>query len=145
ILALGGLVLPTLLEEGYPEGFSLGLVTAAGSLGLLFPPSLPVILYGVVAGVAIDHLYIGGLVPGLLMVVLVAAYGVLIGVRSKAPRPRFDAREAAKALWSAKWDLGLPLLIIVAVASGFATIVEAAALGAAYAIIAELALHRDVH
>ena len=145
ILALGGIILPALVSEGYPEGFSLGLVTASGSLGLLFPPSLPVILYGVVAGVAIDHLYIGGLVPGLLMVVLVAAYGVIVGVRSKAPRPKFDPREAGKAVWAAKWDLGLPLLIIVAVASGFATIVEAAALGAAYAIIAELALHRDVH
>ncbi|HEX9577453.1 MAG TPA: TRAP transporter large permease subunit [Myxococcales bacterium] len=145
ILALGGIILPALVREGYPEGFSLGLVTASGSLGLLFPPSLPVILYGVVAGVAIDHLYIGGLVPGLLMIILVAAYGVIIGIRSKAPRPKFDPREAAKALWSAKWDLGLPLLVIVAVASGFATIVESAALGAAYAIIIELAVHREVH
>jgi tripartite ATP-independent transporter DctM subunit len=75
----------------------------------------------------------------------VAAYGVYMGVRSKAPRPKFDLAEAAKALWVAKWDLGLPLLIIVSVASGFATVVESAALGAAYAIIAELALHRDVH
>src|SRR5204862_2413315 len=101
ILALGGIIFPALIREGYPEGFSLGLVTASGSLGLLFPPSLPVILYGVVAGVAIDHLYIGGLVPGLLMVVLVAAYGVLIGVRSKTPRQRFEAREALRALWVA--------------------------------------------
>jgi tripartite ATP-independent transporter DctM subunit len=145
ILALGGIILPALISEGYPEGFSLGLVTASGSLGLLFPPSLPVILYGVVAGVAIDHLYLGGVVPGLLMILLVAAYGVLIGVKSKAPRPKFDAREAGRALWGAKWDLGLPLLIIVSVASGFATIVESAALGAAYAIIAEVAVHRDVH
>src|SRR5438270_13571435 len=145
ILALGGIMFPALLQEEYPEGFSLGLITAAGSLGLLFPPSLPVILYGVVAGVAIDHLYIGGLVPGLLMVVLVAAYGVWVGIRNKTPRPRFEPREALRALWVAKWDLGLPLLIIVAVASGFATIVESAALGAAYAIIAEIVLHRDVH
>jgi C4-dicarboxylate transporter DctM subunit len=145
ILALGGIIFPALVREGYPEGFSLGLVTAAGSLGLLFPPSLPVILYGVVAGVGIDHLYIGGLVPGLLMIVLVAAYGVWMGVRSKAPRPRFEPREAFRALWDAKWDLGLPLLIIVAVASGFATIVESAALGGAYAIIAEMIIHRDVH
>jgi C4-dicarboxylate transporter, DctM subunit len=145
ILALGGIILPALISEKYPEGFSLGLVTAAGSLGLLFPPSLPVILYGVVAGVAIDHLYIGGLVPGLLMVVLVAGYGVWIGVRNNTPRPRFQSREALRALWDAKWDLGLPLLIIVAIASGFATIVESAALGAAYAIVAEIVLHRDVH
>ena len=145
ILALGGLILPALISEGYPEGFSLGLVTASGSLGLLFPPSLPVILYGVVAGVAIDHLYLGGLVPGLLMIVLVAIYGVVAGVRNKTPRHPFVPKEAARALWTAKWDLGLPLLIIVVVATGFATIVEAAALGAAYAILVELIVFRDVH
>ena len=145
ILALGGIIFPALVSERYPEGFSLGLVTASGSLGLLFPPSLPVILYGVVAGVAIDNLFVGGLVPGLLMVVLVAAYGVRVGIRSKAPRPAFQAKEAVRALWDAKWDLGLPILIIIAVGSGFATILESAALGAAYAIIAEIVLHRDVH
>ena len=145
ILALGGIIFPALVAEGYPEGFSLGLVTASGSLGLLFPPSLPVILYGVVAGVAIDHLYIGGLLPGFLMIALVAAYGVFVGVRSKTPRPKFEAKAAAAALWGAKWDLGLPLIIIISVASGFATIVESAALGAAYAIVVELLVHRDVH
>jgi tripartite ATP-independent transporter DctM subunit len=145
ILALGGIILPALVKEGYPEGFSLGLVTASGSLGLLFPPSLPVLLYGVVAGVSIEHLYIGGLVPGLLMIVLVAAYGVFVGVRSKAPRPRFDLRDALRAVWGAKWDIGLPVLIIVALKTGFATIVESAALGAAYAILVEVTVFRDVH
>jgi len=144
ILALGGLILPTLLEEGYPEGFSLGLVTGAGSLGLLFPPSLPVILYAVVAGAPIDHLFIGGFVPGLLMILLVAAYGVMVGVRVKAPRQKPDPREAARALWAAKWDLGLPTLVVVSVATGYATIVESAALGAAYSIIVELAIFREV-
>src|SRR5207244_8041374 len=136
-LALGGIILPVLVKEGYPEGFSIGLVTASGSLGLLFPPSLPVILYGVVAGVAIDHFYIGGLVPGLLMIVLVAAYGVVKGLRERVPRPPFDGRKALKALWSAKWDLGLPVVVVVALGSGFATIVESAAMGAAYAIVVE--------
>ena len=145
ILALGGLLLPALLEEGYPEDFSVGLVTGAGSLGLLFPPSLPVILYGVVAQAPIEHLFIGGLLPGLLMIVLVAAYGVVVGVRAKAPRQRFDGREALVAMWAAKWDLGLPTLVVVAVASGFATIVEAAALAAAYAIFVELAVFRSIH
>jgi tripartite ATP-independent transporter DctM subunit len=145
ILALGGLLLPTLLEEGYPEDFSVGLVTGAGSLGLLFPPSLPVILYGVVAQAPIEHLFIGGLLPGLLMIALVAAYGVVVGVRAKAPRQPFHPREALAALWDAKWDLGLPTLVVVAVASGFATIVEAAALAAAYAIVAELAIFRSIH
>ena len=145
ILALGGIILPALVREGYQEGFSLGLVTASGSLGLLFPPSLPVILYGVVAGVAIDHLYIGGLVPGLLMIVLVALYGIWNGVKSKAPRQAFKGLEAGRSLWAAKWDLGLPLLIIVVVVSGFATIVEAAALGAAYSILVELVIFKDIH
>jgi C4-dicarboxylate transporter, DctM subunit len=145
ILALGGLVLPTLLDEGYPEGFSLGLVTAAGSLGLLFPPSLPVILYGVVAQVPIDHLFIGGLVPGLLMILLVAGYGIAVGVKAKAPRQTFHAGEALRALWDAKWDLGLPAIVIVALVSGYATIVEASALGVAYAIVVELVVFRDVH
>jgi tripartite ATP-independent transporter DctM subunit len=144
ILALGGLILPSLLEEGYPEGFSLGLVTGAGSLGLLFPPSLPVILYAVVAGAPIDHLFIGGFVPGLLMIVLVAAYGVIVGVRVKAPRQKPDLREAGRALWDAKWDLGLPALVVISVGTGYATIVESAALGAAYSIIVELAIFREV-
>jgi tripartite ATP-independent transporter DctM subunit len=144
ILALGGLILPTLVEEGYPEGFSLGLVTAAGSLGLLFPPSLPVILYGVVAQVPIDHLFIGGLVPGLLMVVLVAGYGIAVGVKAKAPRQAFRPREAGAALWGAKWDLGLPALVIVAITTGYATIVEASALGVAYALLVEMGIFRDL-
>lgn len=145
ILALGGLLLPSLLEDGYPEDFSVGLVTAAGSLGLLFPPSLPVILYGVVAQAPIEHLFLGGLLPGLLMIGLVAGYGVLVGVRAGAPRVPVRPREAAAALWDAKWDLGLPALVIVAIASGFATIVEAAALAAAYSIVVELAIFRSIH
>jgi C4-dicarboxylate transporter DctM subunit len=144
ILALGGLILPALLEEKYPEGFSLGLVTAAGSLGLLFPPSLPVILYAVVAGAPIDHLFIGGFVPGLLMVLLVAGYGIVVGVRVKAPRQTFEPREAFRALWGAKWDLGLPTLVVISVASGYATIVESAALAAAYSIAVELLVFREI-
>jgi C4-dicarboxylate transporter DctM subunit len=145
ILALGGLLLPSLLEDRYPEDFSVGLVTAAGSLGLLFPPSLPVILYGVVAQTPIEHLFIGGLLPGLLMIVLVAAYGVRVGVRAGAPRTRVRPREALSALWAAKWDLGLPTLVVVAVGSGYATVVEAAALAAAYAIVVELGIFRSIH
>jgi len=172
ILALGGLLLPILLEEGYPEGFSLGLVTASGSLGLLFPPSLPVILYGVVAQVPIGHLFLGGLVPGLLMILVVAVYSVLVARRHRVPRhPRpateEDAaalaalgrtaasvvgginagavRAAFRALWVAKWDLGLPTVVVIAVASGYATVVEAAALGCTYALVVEMAVFRTIH
>jgi tripartite ATP-independent transporter DctM subunit len=106
---------------------------------------LPVILYAVVAGAPIDHLFIGGFVPGLLMILLVAAYGIAVGVKVKAPRQRFEPREAFRALWGAKWDLGLPTLVVVSVASGYATIVESSALAAAYSIIVETAVFREVH
>jgi tripartite ATP-independent transporter DctM subunit len=145
ILALGGLLLPMLVEEGYPEGFSLGLVTASGSLGLLFPPSLPVILYGVVAGVPIGHLFLGGLVPGLLMIVVVALYGMVVGRRHRVKHQPFHGGEALRALWEAKWDLGLPTLVVLAVASGYATVVEAAALGCAYALVVEMAVFKTIH
>jgi C4-dicarboxylate transporter DctM subunit len=144
ILALGGVLLPSLLAERYPEDFSVGLVTASGSLGLLFPPSLPVILYAVVAQVPVADLFIGGLLPGLLMVLLVAAYGVYVGRRAGAPRQRFDPKEAVAALWAAKWDLGLPTVVVGAIASGHATIVEAAAIAAAYALFVELVVYRSI-
>lgn len=145
ILALGGLLLPMLQNEKYPDPFSYGLVTASGSLGLLFPPSLPVLLYAVVAGVPVGQLYLGGLVPGLLMISMVAVYGVITGVRYKVPRQKFVLKEAASGLWGAKWDLGLPLLMVVTVGSGFATVVEASALACTYALIVEIVVFRDLH
>lgn len=145
ILALGGLLVPMLNEEKYPEGFNHGLVTASGSLGLLFPPSLPVILYSVVASVPVGQLYLGGLVPGLLMMGLVAAYGVYMGVKHRIPRQQFNGREAGLGLWEAKWDLGLPTLVVATVASGLGTIVEASALGCAYALVVEIVVFRTIH
>lgn len=151
ILALGGLVLPMLVRDNYPEGFSMGLVTASGSLGLLFPPSLPVILYGVAASapgaknpVGIEQLFIGGLIPGVLMILLVCLYGVHRGVQAQAPRQPWSRREVLHALWEAKWDLLLPVIVIAAFASGLATVVEAAAVGATYALLVELFVYRDV-
>jgi tripartite ATP-independent transporter DctM subunit len=152
ILALGGLVYPMLVKDHYPKGFSLGLVTAAGSLGLLFPPSLPVLLYSVSASapgsgisVGVDQLYIGGLIPGLLLVLMVSAWGIWQGKRSNAPRQPFAWKEARSALWAAKLDLFLPLVVMLPFMLGLATVVEAAALGAAYALVVELVVFRDVH
>lgn len=142
IMALGGLVLPMLARAGYAEGFSLGLVTASGSLGLLFPPSLPVILYAVVAGVPADDLYLAGLVPGLLLVALVCAYGVHVGYRSA--RHPFSAREALRGTWAAKWELSLPVLVIVLFVSGAVSIVEASAAACAYAVIVACFVTRDL-
>jgi C4-dicarboxylate transporter, DctM subunit len=150
IIALGGLVYPILREDGYPEGFSLGLVTASGSLGLLFPPSLPVILYSVVAStrnqtVAADDLYLAGLLPGLLLVVLTAFYGIVVGRRVERERTTFTWREVAASAWSAKWELALPIFIIVLFASGFASMVETAAAALAYAVVVECFIARDIH
>lgn len=145
ILALGGILYPALTRDKYPEGFSLGLVTAAGSLGLLFPPSLPVILYSAVAGVDADRLFNAGLLPGLLLILVVAVYSMRVAVQVKAPRQAFDLREAGKALWSAKLDLGLPVLVLGVFKSGLATIVEAAALGALYTVVVELVCFREIH
>lgn len=152
ILALGGLVLPMLRRDHYPKGFSLGLVTAAGSLGLLFFPSLPVVLYSVAASapgsaapVSADDLYRGGLAPGMFMILLVCLYGIWHGVRARAPRQAFSWVEARSAIIAAKWDLGLPVLVYVAFKTGVATVVETAALAAAYVLIVELLVHRDIH
>ena len=145
IMALGGLLYPILREEGYPKGFSLGLVTAAGSLGLLYPPSLPVILYAIVANVPPDSLYLAGLLPGTLLVLIVALYGMHIGRREKTPRQAFSAREALASLWSAKWELSVPALVVVLFATGLATMVEAAAVAFAYAIVVECFVMRDIH
>jgi C4-dicarboxylate transporter DctM subunit len=151
IIALGGLVYPILKHDGYPEGFSLGLVTAAGSLGLLFPPSLPVILYSVVASssqklsVPAESLYLAALLPGLLLVILVAAYGIYIG-RTAQTRERqpFSWREVGRSGWAAKWELLLPLFLIALFASGFASMVETAAAACAYAVVAECVIARDI-
>lgn len=150
IIALGGLVYPMLREEGYSEGFSLGLVTAAGSLGLLFPPSLPVILYSVVAGsremsAPADQLYVAGLLPGLLLVVLVALYGVWVGIRSNAARQRFAWRELGRSAWKAKWELLLPVVVVGLFLSGLTSLVETAAAALLYAILVEWLLTRDLH
>ncbi len=144
ILALGGILLPALQRDKYPEGFSLGLVTAAGSLGLLFPPSLPVILYGAVAGVDAERLFNAGLLPGLLLILVVAIYSVRVAGKVKAPRQTFDWREARTAMWAAKLDLGLPIVVLVFFKSGLATIVEAAALGALYCVLVELIFEKDI-
>lgn len=149
IIALGGLVYPILRKAGYPEGFSLGLVTAAGSLGLLFPPSLPVILYSVVASTRdmsapADSLYLAGLLPGLLLVVLVAAYGIYTGSRVKAGRQSFQWKEALAATWEAKWELALPLLIFLLFGAGLTTMVETAAAALAYSVVVECFITRDI-
>ena len=144
ILALGGVLFPALLKDGYRERFSLGLLTASGSLGLLLPPALPLILYAVVAQIPIEDIFIGGILPGILLTSMVAAWGVREGIVSGAGRYRFRSDEAFASLWAAKWELAIPVLVLVAMFSGLATAVESAALTALYALIVQAVIHRDL-
>lgn len=144
ILALGGILFPALVKDGYRERFSLGLLTASGSLGLLLPPSLPLMLYGVVAQMPIEDLFIGGILPGILLTTMIAAWGMREGLLSGAGRQSFAAGEAGAALWDAKWELLMPIVVVGALFSGLATSVEAAALTAAYALFTQAAIHRDL-
>lgn len=145
ILALGGLLFQALESEGYRERFNLGLLTASGSLGLLLPPALPLILYGIVAEVPIRDLFLGGFLPGVLLVALIAAWGVREGLVSKARTTSFAADDALRALWLAKWELILPVVLVGAILGGLATPVEASALSVVYALIVQCFIHRDLH
>lgn len=145
ILALGGLLYPMLLREGYTQRFSLGLLTSSGSLGLLFPPSLVVLLYGIVAGVNIEQMFVAGLLPGLLLLLMLALYSVYKGKKLAIRRLAFSWAGLARAARVGVWDILLPLGIIGGLLSGLFTVVEAATCTAAYALLLELVIHRDLY
>jgi len=144
ILALGGLLLPVLLAAGYSERTSLGLLTGSGSLGLLLPPCLPLIFYGVIAGVDIKAMFLGGIVPGMLLILLTALWGISRAPRTAAASQPFDGREARLAAWDAKWELLVPVVALGALFSGLATPVEAAALTAFYVFVIETIVYKDL-
>ncbi len=145
ILALGGLLYPMLLREGYSQRFSLGLLTSSGSLGLLFPPSLVVLLYGIVAGVNIEQMFVAGVVPGLLLLLLLAAYSIYKGKKLDIRRQAFSWTGLVRALRVGIWDLLLPAGIIGGLLSGLFTVVEAATCTAAYALLLEGVIHRELY
>ncbi len=144
IVAIGGLLMPVLLAERYSEKASLGLVTGAGSLGLLFPPCLPLILYAIIAKVPIEDIFLAGIIPGVLMVAGTTWWGISQGRQSNVPKQSFEWSEARSAIWQAKWELLLPVVTLSALFGGFATPVEASALTALYAFVAEVVLYRDL-
>ncbi|MEZ5065001.1 MAG: TRAP transporter large permease subunit [bacterium] len=144
IVAVGGLLLPALVRAGYPEKFSLGLVTTSGSLGLLFPPSLPLILYAYVAGVAVDDLFLAGIVPGILLVVLLSLWGARQGGRGGVGTQKFEWASARRALREAAWEVPLPFVVLGGIYSGAVTVTEAASITAIYALVAEVLIYRDV-
>ncbi|MDP2883920.1 MAG: TRAP transporter large permease subunit [Ignavibacteria bacterium] len=145
IVALGGLLYPILLKENYPEQFSLGLVTASGSIGLLFPPSLPIILYGFVAGVSIDQLFVAGLIPGVLLIAFLSAYSLRVSIKAKVPKIPFHWKKVATTLRAAAWELPLPFVVIGGIYGGAFTATEAAAITAFYAFVVEVFIYKDLH
>jgi len=144
IVAVGGLLLPALLEEKYPQRFSLGLVTAGGSLGLLLPPSLPIIIYGVVAHIDIESLFIAAFLPGLVTLAVLSVYCGLSYRANHLRSPPFEARAALVALWAAKWELLLPAALLAGLGFGVLRIHEAAAFTALYVLVIELVVYREL-
>jgi tripartite ATP-independent transporter DctM subunit len=144
IIALGGLAFPALISQKYPERFSLGLVTTSGSLGLLFPPSLPLILYGVVSGTSIDKLFLAGILPGSILVVLLILYILFRGWRASTPIMRVSAREMRQAIVDAIWEIPLPFVVLGGIYSGYFAVSDAAAITAFYVLLVEVVIYREV-
>ena len=144
IIALGAILYPALKMDGYPDKFNLGLVTSAGSLGLLFAPSLPLILYGVIAEVPIDNLFLAGIIPGMVMLVMLSGYSLWVNRANRKPLRTFSWREVGGALREAMWEIPLPFVVLGGIYSGFFAVSEAAAITALYVIIVELVILREI-
>jgi len=144
IIALGGLLYPILIKEGFSEKFAIGLITTCGSLGLLFPPSLPIILYGIIAKVDIDQLFMAGIVPGIVLMLVLAVYAVFQAKSVKRPEFKFSFTEIKTALWQARYEIPLPIFILGGIYGGLVTATEASALSAFYVLIVNTFFTKDL-
>jgi C4-dicarboxylate transporter, DctM subunit len=151
IVALGALLYPALTEAGYRDKFSIGLVTSSGSLGLLLPPSLPLILYGIIAqqmdigkSVAINDLFLAGIFPALLMVLLLSFWSLWENRRNPIPCEPFSAKEAVLALRESIWEIPLPFFVLGGIYGGYFAISEAAAVTAMYVVIVEIFVYKEI-
>lgn len=151
IVAMGALLYPALTQAGYSDRFSLGLVTTSGSLGLLLPPSLPLILYGIIAQqmiggqkVSIEDLFLAGLFPALLMIVMLSVYSVWANRGNSMPLTRFSVKNCISALKAAGWEIPLPLFVFFGIYSGYFAVSEAAAVTAMYVLVVEVLIYREV-
>ena len=143
IIALGGLLYP-ILRQNYTEKFSLGLITTSGSLGILFPPSIPLILYAIIAQVPIDQMFLAGVIPGFLLLLILSVYCSGWSTIKRIERTVFDLEAFGRALWEAKWEVVLPFIVLSSIVTGIVTIDEAAPLTAIYLLIVEMFIHRDI-
>lgn len=144
IIALGGLLYPILVKEKYPDNFSMGLVTTCGSVGLMFPPSLPLILFGLISGANVDQLFMAGLLPGMLIIVLLSLYSIWVNRGIEQQRYPFRISEVLKAIKGAAWELPLPFIILWGIYGGYVTASEAAAVTAFYIFVVEVFIYRDL-
>ena len=144
IVAIGGLLLPVLIEQGYDRKFALGLVTTAGAVGLLLPPSPLVLIYCYVTGVHVGKTYAATLYPGLVLIGILSAYAVYVGVRSKVPTQRFDMGELVRETWNVKWELFAPVLVLAGLGTGLMELHESAAAAAFYTVIIEVYIYKDL-
>jgi len=144
IIALGGILFPAMLQGRYPEKFSLGLLTTSGTLGLLFPPSLPLIIYAIVAKVRIDQLFLAGILPGILLVILLSSFSIYKAIISDVPRKQFNWFEVFQALKGIIWELPLPIVVLGGIYSGYFAVSEAAAITAVYVLLIEVVIYRDI-
>jgi tripartite ATP-independent transporter DctM subunit len=144
ILAVGGLLSYVLVNGNYSSKFSSGLLTATGSIGLLFPPSLPVIIYGVTAQISIKDMFIGGIAPGILLVLVMAGFGIWYASRKKVPRHKFVLRDAFSAVKESFWEILLPVIIVIGYFGGITTLVESGAIAVIYVLVVEVLIHKDL-
>jgi len=146
IIAIGALLYPAISAAGYRERFNLGLITTSGSLGLLFAPSLPLILYGIIAEQSVDDLFVAGILPGLLMLLMLSIYCMREGrfIRNRIDRTRFNGREAVAAVRESIWEIPLPVIVLGGVYSGFFAVSEAAAVTVVYVFVVEVLIYRDI-
>ena len=144
IIALGGLLYPMLMKEGYKEKFTLGLITTTGSLGLLFPPSLPIILYGLVAKISIGELFKAAFVPGVFIIIVLSTYAIIIARKANMPRRKFSLAKIKTAAKDAIWEIPLPIIIIGGIYKGFFTASEASSIMAFYVILVEVFVYKDL-
>lgn len=144
IIALGGLLYPLFIQSNYSEKFSLGLLTSSGSLGLLFPPSLAILLYGIVSGTSIDELFLAGLVPGIILLLLLSLYSYKSALVWHEPPHPFSFKKLSTAARETIWDILLPILVMTGIFGGFVTVTEAAAVTASYALFIETVIYKEI-
>jgi len=144
IIALGGLLYPLFKQANYNDRFSLGLLTSSGSLGLLFPPSLAILLFGIVSGVSIDELFLAGIVPGILLLIMLSLYSYYSALKWHEPPHEFSLQKIISSIKSCVWDILLPVLIVTGIFGGYVTVTEAAAMTAAYALIIEIIIYKKI-